>query len=395
MRSAGRVDAGGSEVRGYGVGMCRESSTGLRPAGFVAFGLLAGAAGALGAVTGVGAQETVIAETCGEPWRIEAEHELRLGGPDDPGRIQNTVARAVDSRDRLILWPYGATGHVFDATGRFLTSIGGEGQGPGEFSQRVRALRVGAQDTLYVFDAGNMRVSIYDDDYGLVETRSLSVAPSLNGVVRLTSGRWVFNAHVATPERIGFPLHVLEDGGEIVESFGALTPVYRSDVAHSGDRALTPAPGDRVWASWLTEYRVELWETDNRRVRSLVREARWFRPWVRNVWPFDPDEPRHPYVLGIHLDAQGVLWVVIWRTADDFRDYVIEFAPGQYTIEEPAYRYYQAVVEAIDVDRACVLARLEPEPHLSHALGDRRYLAYHESPEGIPYLDVWRLDLVR
>lgn len=351
--------------------------------------------GVLFGVTKLSAQsDVVIRDDCGDPFRIEAVRQLRLGGPDDPGRIDSNSRYAVDSQGRIILWPYGPMGHVFDATGKHVASFGREGRGPGEYTSWVWAVRVAPGDTIHVFDARNLRHTILDKDLRVVDTRPLPARPFQRGAVRLPDGRWVLNAHIATPERIGWPLHLLDAGGNIERSFGALTPVYRADIAFPGERILTVAGEDQVWVARRNEYRIELWDTRNRRLRSFIRELDWFRPWVRQP-PTSPDRPANPYIRDIHLDQQGVLWVVITRAAPNWRDYVVEFAPGQYTIEEPVHRYYRKVIEAIDVQRACVLARLETSAFFGSAMSDGRYLAYHEGPDGIPYFDVWRLRLVK
>ena len=338
-------------------------------------------------------EDTVIRETCGEPLRIEAVRQVHIGGPDDPGRIAETSRYARDSKGRLISWRWGGDKlNVFDWTGVYIASFGRQGGGPGEYTNHLQAIRVGPGDSIHVFDGGNMRHTILDEDLRVAEMKRLPVRPHMHGVVRLANGEWMLNAHVPTPERIGWPLHVLNADGEIERSFGALQPVYRADISHFGSRRMTPAAGDRVWVAWRTEYRVELWDTSNRRLRSLVRDVPWFRPWFRNP-TFGPDQPINPSLIDIHLDANGVLWVVVSRPAENGRDFVVELA-RQYTIEEPAHRYFQNIVEAVDVKRACVLARLETAMSLQGALADGVYAAYHEGHDGIPYLDIWRLRLI-
>jgi len=355
----------------------------------IALALLIGGSGARAQ------DDTVIRERCGEPLRIEAVRELRIGGPDDPGRIAENIRYARDSKGRLILWPYGGPEvNVFDSTGGYIASFGRQGGGPGEYTNRIQAVRVGPGDSIHVFDAGNMRHTILDEDFRVAEMKRLPARPSIDGAVRLANGQWVLNAHVPSPERIGWPLHVLNGDGEIERSFGALQPVYRADLAAAGHRYMTPAPGDRVWAAWRTQYRVELWDTRNRRLRSLVRDVPWFRPWPRNP-TFGPEQPLNPYISDIHLDAEGVLWVVVTRPVENWRDFVVEFAPGQYTIEEPVYRLFQnKLVEAVDMERACVLARLEAEMFLLRAVADGVYPAYYEGPYAIPYFDLWRLRFI-
>jgi hypothetical protein len=79
----------------------------------------------------------------------------------------------------------------------------------------------------------------------------------------------------------------------------------------------------------------------------------------------------------------------------NWSDYVYKFAPDQYTLRQPSFRAFSVIIEALDVKRACVLAQLEPSTFLYRRLSGDFHMAYDETPGGIPYLDVWRVRLVR
>jgi hypothetical protein len=334
-------------------------------------------------------QETVLRETCGDKVRIEATRERRLGGPDDPGRIGPTANFAIDGRGRFLIFRQNQL-HVFDSRGAFVASFGRAGDGPGEY-RRVRHMRRVAGDTIHILDAGNARLTVLSPDLDVVETKRLPVG-GFDSAARLESGAWVVNAVIVTPDRIGWPLHLLTDGG-IARSFGTLLPVARLDLPEVNARVLAAAGQDQVWAAPVKDYRLELWDTSNKLVKSLVRQANWFRPWVR-AEPIAPDKPWNPRVRGIHLDQQGVLWVLIMKSKPTWSQYVYEHVPGEFTLREPVYQALSVVLEAVDVNRACILARLETDEFLQGPLTDGYYLAYHETADGVPYLDAWRLRIV-
>ena len=335
-------------------------------------------------------QQTVIKETCGEPFRIDAQLELSIGGSDDPGRVAETEYFATNSEGQVVIHNQNI-GHVFSSGGAFLRAFGRAGDGPGEY-RSVRGLYVGPGDTTYILDQRTARMTVLSPDFDVIETRHLGLRPWMG--VRLPSGSWILNGNAATEERIGWPLHLLARDGSIIRSFGATTPVYRADIVFAGLRELAAAGEDRVWAAFKNEYRVELWDTANRPLRSLVRDVPWFRPWYRSE-AFAPDAPFKPIVRHIHVDRAGVLWVIVVVAKSNWSDFLTESRPGVYMVEEPFHRALQVVVEAVDTERACVLAALRPGAYLIDALSDDRFMAYHETLDGVPYLQVWRLRLIR
>jgi hypothetical protein len=56
---------------------------------------------------------------------------------------------------------------------------------------------------------------------------------------------------------------------------------------------------------------------------------------------------------------------------------------------------FRVVVEAIDPERACVLARHETDASFLRIIEDGWFSAYRESAEGVPYVELHRIELVR
>jgi hypothetical protein len=337
-------------------------------------------------------REVVIADACEEPGRIEVEVEVRIGGLDNPGEfVQEPGGVVRDGRGRLFIWFPTHAAYVYDSAGAFLQTLGREGQGPGEY-RSLRAIRVSEGDTIHVFDRGNQRWTVLSPELEVVDARRLE-APVGASVVR-TGSDWVVNSSVVTEERIGFPLHRLRADGGIAESFGSETPAHRADAPMLGLRALAPAGEGLVWAAPATEYRLELWDVANRRHRSLVRDVSWFRPWVRPP-TLSREEPPAPRLTSIHLDHDGVLWVRILRPASDWADLLEEVSPGRFTFREPAFEAFAVLYEAIDPDRACVIARHESDGFMMGAVSDGRFAAYHEDAAGIPFVEIRRVRLER
>lgn len=92
----------------------------------------------------------------------------------------NVVAVAADAQGRI----YAADGmantiQVFDLAGDFLFSLGGEGQGPGEF-QGLRDLKLARSDTIFAFDFQLNRITAW--------TVNAASEPTLEYTVDLTTG---------------------------------------------------------------------------------------------------------------------------------------------------------------------------------------------------------------
>ena len=85
----------------------------------------------------------------------DAEDDLLLGGPRD---------MAVDSRGRLYVADSGWDGLlVFSESGVSEGVIGRAGKGPGEF-ERVSSVHIDAQDSVYVWDGLQRRITIFSPD---------------------------------------------------------------------------------------------------------------------------------------------------------------------------------------------------------------------------------------
>lgn len=85
---------------------------------------------------------------------------------------------------------------VFSAGGHHLRTLGGTGDGPGEF-RWVTSLRAGPDDSLYAFDAQLQRLTVFSADGLLARTASFRIPTSVVGsdglfsVGRLSDGVWV------------------------------------------------------------------------------------------------------------------------------------------------------------------------------------------------------------
>lgn len=239
----------------------------------------------------------------------ELIHVATLGSDDGPGALAGppAVVRR-DSRGNFFVVQYivGAEITVFDSTGTFVRVLGGKGSGPGEF-RSIRGLAVGPGDSLYVFDNGNHRQTVLAPDWTVARTAPLGSVSFVHAAERLADGTIVLNASVATAEGIGLPLHVLHPSGAIGRSFGAALAAARPDMPWLQLRAMAPASERAVWIAPRTSYLMEKWDTGERLLSRIERDADWFRPYLTR--PVGTNEPPDPLADG----SPAVEWQPIGR----------------------------------------------------------------------------------
>ena len=108
----------------------------------------------------------------------------------------------------------------FDEYGKFIKSWGAKGQALGEFNS-VRGIAIDAKDNVYVADAGNKRIQVFDSD-GKLKTAISGVG--LPSAICMTTGshQYLYSSNSNPPDDIdvGGEIYKLELDGRIVGKFG-------------------------------------------------------------------------------------------------------------------------------------------------------------------------------
>lgn len=103
-----------------------------------------------------------------DPWsrepalRIVPEPELQIGVLEGPPRqqlFQVTAARRLADGRIAVLNAGSGELRIYGSSGEFLRSVGGRGEGPGEFTA-PSALWTGSRDSVRIFDRGLRRISV-------------------------------------------------------------------------------------------------------------------------------------------------------------------------------------------------------------------------------------------
>ncbi|MDX1745915.1 MAG: hypothetical protein R3324_08260 [Halobacteriales archaeon] len=276
----------------------------------------------------------------------------------------------------------------FDASGAFVRRVGGRGEGPDEF-KNIRTLVVGPNDSVFVFDGGNGRISVLTPELETVRTARIPGYSWHNHPLVLPGGRFLVNTFVPHRERLGYAFHVLTREGDVIASFHDDTrSEARSHVTGVvSERWMAEASDGGFWAASLNDYRIERFDGEHRLVARFSRDA----PWFTVVAP--PGGPSSA-LLDIREIASGEL-VVIGRTADpEWRDAVEPFRGSAYTVKSYS-RYYDSVLEVIDPRTGRLVHSQRFDEFILTFVDPDHVVVKEESPTGDVRLHVMRLRVVR
>jgi hypothetical protein len=215
----------------------------------------------------------------------------------------------------------------------------------------------------------------------------------------LKDGRIVMAAHIASAERVGFPLQIVHPDGRLGNSFGTVNPSFRRDRHEQVVRLTTMDSDSLVWTIDVNQYRLQLWSLDGRLIREIRRDVDWFQPWVETVALEDRETtPPVPRTTALHRDSTGLLWVLIQIAGRNWKDAIV-------AARDPYGRpmrgigdkniYYDTVVEVIDPNTNQLLASTRVDGWVRMLSGDRLAAQYLEDEEGYPQLRVWQFNLTR
>lgn len=249
---------------------------------------------------------------------------------------------------------------VFGPDGRLKKVLGGLGEGPGEFTH-INHIVVAFGDTLYVYDHMQLRRTVFDPDHEYVRTDPIPAF--IWQIVPLPSALTIINSSIATRERVGWPLHIIDSDGDILQSFGAEPPVSRPGGSLLEHRGIAIDINGMLWVAPRNAYELSTYSAVGARFdpvnRLYRRQVEWFQPWTER----SPDGRPRPSIkqIAFGLEDPTLLWVLI-----DVAD--AQWAPlqrPQRSSQELRDARYDSVLEVIDVKSGSVLASRRFGPALS------------------------------
>ena len=310
-------------------------------------------------------------------WTIDPEPlvDLTLSGSGTPHEFFRV--RGVKQRpDGSIVVGDGGSREVrlYSATGEFLASFGGRGDGPGEF-RGLQAID-NAGDTLLALGRGRVTVAAPD----LAVVRTFSLAPFTNNLHYLSSGAILTESYTPGPQgnvpnevnRHAEPLILFDLDGVRIDSIGETRGT--ESYAYARDGMVAGAPplfgktshiavlGQRIFRGSAVTMQVEELDMSGNLVRILripgypldlsdaqvaaERDARLggYRPGSTSVFrklaEDLPDPASRPAYNDILVDPSGAIWLELFRgesEQDQPREWLVLDADGTWagTVEVP------------------------------------------------------------
>jgi hypothetical protein len=306
------------------------------------------------------------------------------GSHPDPGRAVVRDSRGLFYTTNAVGFP--GVVAVWDTAGRFLHTIGGPGEGPGEFSARGGLFMIiDHSDQLHVRDS-NAGWSVFARDHSFLRRSyrpDVRVFPDFT--VMLDDGRIV--SGLPNPGGPGRFFTAFSERDEVVRSFAS------NDGRQRAERPLAAAGRDQFWAGPSPGdpdgYVLELWNADGELLRSLRRDVPWFAPRDEQLIP-PADGPRPPTVGMLHYDRASELLTVFvglpsnqWRWLQDPRER-----------SETEDELYDGVIDVIDTRRGVVIASermsiSEVRSSIRRMFpGIRQGYRLAELPSGLPVVEI-------
>jgi hypothetical protein len=158
---------------------------------------------------------------------------------------------------------------------------------------------------------------------------------------------------------------------------------------------MAPANGG-VWIARRTQYWLEHWTADGKRLTAMDRNAPWFEPYLMGE-PVSPVAPPQPWIAALHLTRDSILLVLVGVSASDSpqRLDILERRPDRAVYDlADCSAFSDTLVEAVDPRRHTLLWSWRHKGCLEGFLGDMVY-GYRIDDRGVPRIDVFRLTLPR
>ena len=261
--------------------------------------------------------------SAGDGWRLGTEPTLTIGLVEgDPNYMFERISLALRLEDgTFVVGERGANEiRLFDAAGVYIRTLGGNGEGPGEFGLLYEVWARG--DTIWASDNLLRRVSVFERGGDVLETIRVEAAPGRGSgsatshfadgtllVLNASSGTIRFRNGDVVAGAV-WSLDRYSRGGRFMNEISPLQASSRWDHDIQGIASAmylpfsvgTPpfaASGEDVYAGTGTEASIERWNNDG----VLSHVVRWTIP-ERRVSDEDKSRYRQAYsVAPRHIDA--------------------------------------------------------------------------------------------
>ena len=245
----------------------------------------------------------------------------------------------------------------FDATGNHISSVGREGEGPGEF-RYLTWTAVCQADSVFTYDIGTRRLSVFDDRGVFVRSVLLQLpgkVPPYGNATCAPDGAFLFSGWPQPsmnpgPSRSSMPLFLIASDGRVLTSLGEFPGGERYNYTSDGRvTGSSPRPlgrethyvvgDDRFYLGTSDEYAVQVYSLSGELVMVIRRSGADLAITARHIDRFvseqlsratdirrriierqyrDMEFPeRFPAYARLLVDVPGNLWVQDYRRPGD------------------------------------------------------------------------------
>lgn len=324
--------------------------------------------------------------------RITIDHLVTLGDASGNGVLTAPGMVRRDHRGRYLFHRDGFTSEilVFNGRGRFERVLGRRGGGPGEFL-RVAALAT-TDRTILAFDDFARRLTTFDDTLGAVAQHR--IPPRVFSVAAFADGRFVRTSIIDRGDSAGAWVHEHDADATERRTRRISSPIVRG----RSDLQLRVVSLGHAWSTyWVahrTSYRFAQCAWAVAECREYRRTAEWFPDPASGPGPALPEDGPRPMLRGVSHDGPNHLWVVISVADARWREGVAGAGGPEFTITDPD-RFYDTVIERIDLTTNRVIARLRIDRAIVAFVGTSEVQAYREDADGVARIGIMRLRFLR
>ena len=302
-----------------------------------------------------------------------------LGDASGPGALSgiSSVAKLADGRYALTDTYADYEIKVFTREGLFSQVVGRRGQGPSEF--RFARSVYASGDEVHVIDPLARRRTIFSRNFQFLRLHGFA-GSMIGDVLPLDQGWFVINARIFSRDLVSHVLHVFDEGGAIVTSMDESREGFRFDKPDGPYFRSLARSARGFWSAQQTRYRIDEWNVEGSRLRSIERASSWFPEHEGSVGPPLPDSPPRPSLLAIREDADGNLWTLIRVASDQWSEALAPAPPsahpevGQYVLGD-LNRAFDSVIEILDVGEGAVITSVRFDEALFAFVGDDEVVA--------------------
>lgn len=218
-----------------------------------------------------------------------------------------------------------------------------------------------------------------------------SIAFPYRPAIRLASGKFIHAEQIPTRERVGQPMHLLDEKGAVERSFGSDTEMYRADQPLRYDRIVAASSDQMIWAAAPGSYVLEKWNPANgQRISQVKVSSPWF---VESAQPEKPGE-RPVTTIEAMWEVNHQVWVLL-RDADSKWSPNVAVAAERRVTAEDRERNFDSVLEVVSIPTGKVIASKRFDRPLQGRSGQFILASANRLPDGSLQIEVFRPSIIK